>query len=234
MKKILFSLLWLGICTANATTFVPAFQGTSSGKFTNPAGRSGMVTTGAGTNHFTWGTPTHVNGHDTASSFKYDGKHFAVNENDRFVFGTLTYFNGTISRGTGAKSVDLDVSLDFVSPSGIDENFIFDLGLINTTNTKNANRSADIVNVGSSRSYNFFSASGVDYTLEFLGFSNLAGAGFVVGNSFRVLENETARIDLVGRITSSPSAVPVPAAVWLFGSGILGLFSLRSKVLTNV
>lgn len=31
------------------------------------------------------------------------------------------------------------------------------------------------------------------------------------------------------RFTASPSAVPVPAAAWLFGSGLLGFASLRRK-----
>lgn len=223
MKKILFTILWIGAFSANASPF----QGTSSGIFVNPIGSSKMTTTGVGTDQFTWGTPTHVNGHDTASSFGYAGELFDVDENDAFVLGSLTYFNGTIKSATGAKTVDLDVSLDFTAPAGIEGKFTFDLGLINTNNSGDAISSADIVNIDNNAIYNYFSYGGIDYTLEFLGFGTLTGEGFSVNKSFSVIENESARIDLIGRITSSPTAVPLPAAIWLFGSSIIGFVAIR-------
>ena len=226
MKKILFTMLWIGAFAVNASPF----QGTSSGIFANPTGSSKMTTTGVGTNQFTWGTPTGVNGHDTASSFGYAGKLFNVDENDAFVLGSLTYFNGTIKSATGAKTVDLDISLDFTAPAGIDGQFTFDLGLINTTNSKDSISSADIVNIDNNAIYNYFSYEGIDYTLEFLGFGALTGEGFSVDKSFSVIENESARIDLLGRITSTPSAVPVPAAIWLFGSSIIGFVAIRKNI----
>jgi hypothetical protein len=93
----------------------------------------------------------------------------------------------------------------------------------------NPDDDADIVNFDNSVPSNFFSSEGVDYTLEFLGFRTLTGSGFTVEDSFRVLENDSASVDLVGRITSTPSAVPVPAAVWLFGSGLLGLYGIGKQ-----
>lgn len=38
-----------------------------------------------------------------------------------------------------------------------------------------------------------------------------------------------ADIDAVGAITSAPPAVPVPAAVWLFGSGLIGLTGIARR-----
>ncbi len=38
-----------------------------------------------------------------------------------------------------------------------------------------------------------------------------------------------ADIDAVGAISSAPAVVPVPAAVWLFGSGLLGLLGFARK-----
>lgn len=226
MKKILFTMLCIGAFTVNASPF----QGTSSGIFVNPIGSSKMTTTGVGTNQFTWGTATGVNGHDRASSFGYAGELFNVDENDAFVLGSLTYFNGTIKSSTGAKTVDLDVSLDFSAPAGISGQFTFDLELINTNNSGDAISSADIVNIDNNAIYNYFSYGGIDYTLEFLGFGTLTGEGFSVNKSFSVIENESAQIDLIGRITSSPTAVPVPAAVWLFGSGIIGLIRIKKNI----
>ena len=37
------------------------------------------------------------------------------------------------------------------------------------------------------------------------------------------IKNRAPSVDLLGRITSTPSAVPVPAAVWLFGTALFGL-----------
>ncbi len=230
MKKLLIITLSLASLTANSAIF----QGGSSGSFVNPTGESAIVTTGEGTNQFTWGTPSGTDAH--SSSLGYIGGTFDVNENDSFVFGTLNYSNGTISDGTGANSIDLSVGLNFITPLEIVEDFTFNLGLINTSNTSDANSSADIVNFDNSVPTNLFNYEGTDFTLEFLGFGTLNGGGFTVEDSFRVLENDSATVDLVGRITSTPdtsvlppSAVPVPAAVWLFGSGILGLIGMRKK-----
>ena len=231
MKQLLFTMLCLGTFTVNAALF----QGTSSGNFVNPTGSSGLVTTGVGTSEFTWGS-------GQPGSLGYKGAPLDVNENDEFVFGTLNYFNGTTNSGSDANTVDLDVSLNFTSPSSITEDFTFNLGIENTPNTSSdPNENADIVNFDNTVPSNFFTSDGVDYTLEFLGFGTLDGAGFTVEDSFRVLENESAKVDLVGRITSTPSAgptpstgptpsaVPVPAAVWLFGSGMIGLIGMRRK-----
>lgn len=38
------------------------------------------------------------------------------------------------------------------------------------------------------------------------------------------------RINIAGNSVAPPSAVPIPAAAWLFGSGLLGLAGLRRKV----
>ena len=228
MKQLIFTMLCIGSFTVNAALF----QGASSGNFVNPTGPSGMVTTGVGTNQFTWGTPASAS--EQSGSLEYNGKQFDVNENDEFVFGSLSYFNGTTAGGTDAEAVDIEAILNFTAPSGITEKFTFNLGLDNTPNTSSdPNMNADIVTFDNTVPSNFFSSGGVDFTLEFLGFGSLTGAGFTVEDSFRVLENEGATVDLVGRITSTPSVapnpVPVPAAVWLLGSGIIGLIGLRKQ-----
>lgn len=226
MNKILLVLL----LAATSNVHAALFQGTSQGQFVNPVGPAGMVTTGVGTDSFTWGDGTAF-GSDP-SSLGFAGTSFDNDENIAFTFGTLSYFNGTIAGGTEANSVDLSVILNFTSPASLAESFQFDLSLINTTNTSDPNASADIVNFDNTVPSNFFSVAGVDYTLEFLGFGLLTGSGFVVQDSFRVLEGGSASVDLVGRITSTPGVVPVPAAVWLFGTALLGLvgYNRRRKV----
>lgn len=223
MKKILFTLLSLVSFSASSALF----QGTGSGVFDNPAGPSGFAVTGVGTNQFTWGIATTGS---PASSLDYTGRSFDIDENDRFVFGTLNYFNGNIESQTGATSVDLNVGLNFTSPFTNTENFTFNLGLINTQNNADPDSSADIVNFDNTVPSNFFSSGGLDFTLEFIGFGTLTGSGFTIKDSFRVLETESATVDLVGRITSTPT--PVPGAVWLFSSGLIALVAIRRRRLT--
>ncbi|VAW68080.1 hypothetical protein MNBD_GAMMA10-1985 [hydrothermal vent metagenome] len=220
MKKTLFALLTLTSFSAHSALF----QGTSSGNFVNPTGPLGFISTGAGTNQFTWGTG--VTG-SPPSSLGYAGRKFDIDENSAFIFGTISYFNGEIEGSSGATSVDLNAGLDFASPFAKKESFTFNLGLINTPNTADPNASADIVNFDNKVPSNFFSFNGTDFTLEFLGFGTLTGAGFTLEDSFRVLEGESASVDLIGRITSNP--VPVPAAVWLFGSGLIALITIRRR-----
>jgi len=63
--------------------------------------------------------------------------------------------------------------------------------------------------------------AGATHKFEFLGFND----GISYGNYFTVGENQTAQIDLYGRI----SAVPVPAAAFLFAPAMIGLVALRRK-----
>lgn len=224
MKKILFLLLFFCYGSAHAGLF----QGNSTGVFINPIGPSGMVTVGVGTNNFTWGSGQ--------SSLDYAGVAFDVDENEEFVFGSLDFFNATSFQSTQADSVDLSVMLTFTAPSGFLESFIYDLGLINSTNTSDPNASADIVNFDNTVPSNFFSIGGIDFTLEFLGFGQLTGGGFTVEDSFRVLEGASATVDLVGRVTSNPGGtinpegtIPEPATLLLCVLGLLGLLGTRNN-----
>ncbi len=217
------AVLLLLTAPANAAVF----QGAGAGVFSNPAGPGGMFTAGAGTSNFSWGIPTGL----TASSMSYTGQSFDVDENDNFVFGTLSYTNGSIFGGSEANAVNLNVNLNFSAPSPTTHAFTFNLGLINTNNSSDPESSADYVNFDNTVPSQFFGANGKQYTLEFLGFGTLTGSGFTVQDSFRVLEDGSATVNLVGRITSTPGTVetPVPGAVWLFGTGMAALLGLRRK-----
>jgi hypothetical protein len=155
------------------------------------------------------------------SALTYTGSVINSALGDLFDFGTLTYFNGAINAGSGADSVDLSVEIMLTQPDDIMNSFTFDLSLINTLNTGDANASADIVNFDNSVASEFFTFGGVQYTLEFLGFGTPSGDGFTVENSFSVLEDGTANVQLFGRITavSEPSIVAI-LALCLIGIGI--------------
>lgn len=221
--KILISISAL-VFAANINAIPIA--GGSSGDFINPTGPSGMVVTGVGTDSFTWGTG--ANG-SPPSSLGYTGNLFSVETDDVFSFGTLTYFNGTIFADTGANSVDLDVTLTLTNPSGIVEDFLYSMSLINTLNTSDPNASADIVNLPGIQPESFFTVGGINYTLEFVGFGAISGDGFTTVDQFHVLEGFSASAEMLGRITVATAAIPEPATLLLFGSGLLGLSLIRRK-----
>jgi hypothetical protein len=176
------------------------FTGTSSGIFDNPVGPGGMVTTGAGTSSFTWGT-------GSPSSLSIAGNAFSTPAETAFLVGVLTYHNGTIVSGTNADSVDMLLTLSFTSPVGVSQSFSYNLGLINTlNNTGTPEGDADIVTLPSVPSTTF--TDGIDtYTLQ-LGFANFSASSFGGPNEFRVFENETATVDVVGKITTNLHGVP--------------------------
>ena len=102
MKSALFfaSLLFASL-TANAATF----QGSTSGIFENPTGPGFMVTSGEGTNQFSWGFPLVV--FNDPSALTYSDTDFDVEVNNQFSVGQLSFFNGLTVPFTEATSVDL-------------------------------------------------------------------------------------------------------------------------------
>lgn len=206
---------------ASAVT-VPV-AGASSGVFINSTGAPGMVSSGIGTNSFSWGLGVN----SPPSSLTFAGTSVSsVVADQSFSLGTLSYVNGVILAGTEARSVDLRTTVNF---SGTSQTFdyTFDLAnqLVNTPNTANSLKSADFVFLSNSIPTSAFSIDGVDYTLQ-LALGSVTEGEFKAVDHFFVMEGGTASAELVGRVT----VVPEPSTILggLAAAALMGAFLLRN------
>lgn len=222
---LLFASLLVASVTANAATF----QGSTSGTFENPTGPSGMVTTGVGTDSFTWGQGATscffflCNTSDPSSLTYYD-TNFNANVDQTFIAGYLNFYNGKIKSGTQAESVDLSLTLDFTTPSSFSETFTYGFSLDNVVNP-----TGDTTTFLSSVPTKFYSYAGIDYYFELLGFGIHTNNGIQLVDEIFLKEGKDKTVKLLGQFTSMPSEVPLPAAVWLFGSGLMGFMAMRRR-----
>lgn len=161
-------------------------SGDSIGTFVNPVQTTNpsMTVTGMGTSQFTWGVGS------PPSSLQYDNTPFVAAETETpFTIGTITYFNGAITAGTGADAVDLNLNVSFTDPSGINQSFDYLLQLINTSNVADPLLAADYVILDTFPT-STFTIGLTTYTMT-LEFANLNGGGFIqTGNQFHVLEEQ--------------------------------------------
>lgn len=225
-KIYLRSLFLFSLLLFATNIYAIPIVGSASGTFVNPVGSSQMVVSGVGTNSFSWGSG------NLPSSLTFTGNSFSGNSDDIFSFGTLNYLNGSTDNNTEATDVDLNVTLAFSNLGGVTKDFLYSLSLVNTPNNGSSAQNADYVYLPSILPETFFSAGGVDYTLEFLGFGIIDTIfGFTSINNFYVFEDSSESAQILGRITvSAASTVPEPSTLILMVLGLIGLrVSLRKK-----
>jgi prepilin-type N-terminal cleavage/methylation domain-containing protein len=170
-------------------------DGEVDAEFINPTGGNGMVTSiendaANNTTYFEWGESANSN---AASWMMFEGQDFLdVSPGERFLVGTLDYYNGTIWSGTEADSVQLLMELDFYDAT-TDATFSFSIDLMNTVNnTQDAWASADYVHLQDMASDTSQAIQGRDYHLK-LEFGETTEDGFSTIDQFHVLENSGAR-----------------------------------------
>lgn len=226
-KKMKFccslSIAVVAMLLSSTHLYALPIAGTSSGIFTNPAGPSGMIVSGVGTSHFTWGDGSPFG--SPPSSLNFTGASFNTETEQVFSFGTLSYFNGTIMAGTEANSVELNVTISLTTPSGINQDFDYTFELINTPNTSDPVASADFVKFQNVFPTSSFTVGSVNYTLELLGVGSISGGGFSTIGQFHVFEGQSASGELLGRITANfpGNTLPIPSTMILFGIGLASL-----------
>jgi len=183
--------------------FAGTVSGTSNGAFVNPR-PDGAVVTGVGTAYFTWGTPADAGG--LPSSLLFAGKAISVETPDElnsvFSAGTLSYHNGTIVDGSEANSVDLLLTFELTSPSGVTKNFQQTMTLVNTSNVEDPIASADYVYLPASFPQITFEMDSVNYVLTIVGFGGVTASGFSTLDRFFVLEDDDASADLLIVLTA--------------------------------
>ncbi len=189
-----------------------AISGATSGSFKDPAGDSGMVTNlapGESNNFFSWGDPVDQ-GSDTTppSSLTFTDANFTdVSAGERFLVGTINYYNGTIQSNTGANTVKLVTDINF---NGTEvRTFEFDLELINVPNGSGTPEGdADFVRLQSLSSSAAATIEGSDYILV-LEFGETTDSGFSTIDQFNVFESASASGNLYGTLMLAGSAAPL-------------------------
>lgn len=184
------------------------FSGSATGVFVAPVGG---VTTGVGTSRLTWGV-------GDPSIFDFTGKSFTVTTATGYVYGpvaqagrplfslgSLNYYNGTISSGSGSSGVRLNASVGLSAPLSTTSVVIpSTFTLINTPNSNDPIASADQVFLPKNLlPVVVTTVGGAPISIEPVGFANATVGGFTSAiDRFSVLETASASADLIARIAS--------------------------------
>lgn len=144
-----------------------------------------------------------------------------------FRIGTLLFSTGTLGGDEASvSSAELQLSLQLSDAAAAD--FVFSLGVGNTPDDSDAKHSVpDTLYLDYSIEAYRFSHAGQDYSLRFLGLSLDKGLSYT--DMLTVAEGEKIKAGLYAVITPELHPIPLPATVWLFGSGLLALARLRRR-----
>lgn len=241
LPVILFSL---GVSKAEAVIFT----GTAVGEWTNVISVPGNVFSVANNDlgalaTFNWGSTSCTGCTPYDNRFRFDGigsdgdPAFSVASEDPFLIGNFEYRNGSTSQSSsiGINGIDLEVTMNLLTPLALSESFTFDFSITNTVNsTGNPVLDGDIVTVTSSFSDTTFFYDGIEYTLQLLGFSS--DGGTTIRTDFSSPEGNGANPATAGvyaRITSEipppQNTIPEPATLLLMAGGLGGLMKFRRK-----
>ncbi|MHC5598590.1 MAG: choice-of-anchor K domain-containing protein [Nostoc sp.] len=207
------------------------FSGVSSGIWGEPTPGSidtNPIYTGVGSNTFTWGDPNVCppssntpSGCTITGSNKltFNGTSFSTDINSVFKIADLTYFNGTVVKGTSVEFVPLNVNLSFSPTVGISQVFDFNLHLVNTPNeATDPEKNADFVFIDKNLSNRTFTFEGNKYTLELTDFNP-----DIEQTSIKALEGATTTSAIYAKI----KAIPEPSLV--AGLCLLGIYLISRK-----
>jgi len=145
-----------------------------------------------------------------------------ISYGEAFSLGSFTYTNQPTVLSGGMVEIDfqMDIQLDGMGLLPVE----YRIGIDNTFNANNP--SADTATLLSGPQNIAFAMDGADYLLTFHGFSRDSGLTY---ETFATLpEGQQTTAQIYASITNL-TPVPVPAALWLFGSGLIGLAGLARR-----
>ncbi|MDH5648054.1 MAG: VPLPA-CTERM sorting domain-containing protein [Gammaproteobacteria bacterium] len=147
----------------------------------------------------------------------------SVLSGDTFSLGTFTYTNEQTVFSGGLVQIDflMDISIEGM----VLANTLYRLEIDNTVNSSSTPEdTARLLNPLPDPK--IFNLGGVDYQLVFNGFSRDGGLTFETQAT--LAEGDRTSAEIFATI-SQVTVVPIPAAVWLFGSGLLALMGLAHR-----
>jgi hypothetical protein len=183
-------------------------KGNITGIWSNPTSTesTNMSVNGVDTPYFEYGQAI-----GNVNRLNFLGGRFDIERELVFKLGTLTYSNGTVSTGTTPSTVELQLLVDFESPSIQRVSTSLELALLSTPNTGTELENADYVYFPDSISSQEFTIDNDDYVLELVGFSEDGGAS--ITEEFHVLEDHTASAELYGVLRRLNKKRVLPAII---------------------
>lgn len=139
-----------------------------------------------------------------------------ISDSEAFSLGVFTYTNEETILSGGMVEIDFQMDITF---DGLDLLPVeYRIGIDNTYNADNP--SADTATLLTYPDNIAFTMDNTEYLLTFNGFSRDGGVTFETYASLPEDQQTTAEI------FATLTTVPIPAAVWLFGSGLLSLIGV--------